>query len=46
MFIYTFLWSQALILVLSMSSMMLLKVFLVAYLIEKQKILETSDQYF
>ena len=46
MFIYEFLWSNSIILYLSLISMFLLKIFLVWYLINLDKILCSKEEYF
>ena len=46
MFMYEFLWSNAIILYLSLISMLLLKIFLVWYLINLDKILNSEEEYF
>ena len=45
MFIHTFLWNHILILILSLLSMILLKIFLVFYLIKKDHILAVEEEY-
>ena len=46
MFIYEFLWSKAVVLYFSLFSMIILKIFLVTYLIKLQNILKSREEYF